>query len=130
MTREYEIWLAFAEEDLKMARLAIGEGLFCQVCFHAEQCVEKTIKAFYIFSDKTYPKTHKLADLLSHLPGGGFNELQERIIDLDRFYIPTRYPDALPGSPADSLPNESDAREALETAQVVFQYSSKMIAKT
>lgn len=39
---------------------------------------------------------------------------------LDRFYIPTRYPDALPGALPDGLPNQKDAEEALEVAQRVM----------
>jgi HEPN domain-containing protein len=121
MKPEYENWLDFAADDLKMAQLALGEELYNQVCFHAEQCVEKTLKAIYIHQKKSYPRTHKLADLLSHLPKKEFKDLPEQIIDLDRFYIPTRYPDALPGSLIDSLPSENDAREALETAEIVFK---------
>jgi HEPN domain-containing protein len=121
MKPEDENWLDFAADDLKMAQLALEEKLFNQVCFHAEQCVEKTLKAIYVRQEKAYPRTHKLADLLSHLPPKEFKDLHEQIIDLDRFYIPTRYPDALPGSLADSLPSENDAREALETAEIVFK---------
>jgi len=38
---------------------------------------------------------------------------------LDRFYIPTRYPDALPGTLPDGLPDEKDAEEALDLAEEV-----------
>lgn len=91
MNQEYENRLLFATDDLKMARLALGDELFSQVCFHSEQCVEKVLKALY---------------------------------------IPTRYPDALPGSLADSLPNEHDADEALETAEAVYQLVTGMLLKT
>ena len=40
---------------------------------------------------------------------------------LDRFYIPTRYPDALPGALPDDLPTRQDAEQALATAQQVFE---------
>ncbi len=128
MKLEYEIWLEFAADDLKMAQLALGEELYNQVCFHADQCVEKTLKAIYIHQGKPYPRTHKLADLLSHLPKKELKGLHEQIADLDRFYIPTRYPDALPGSLVDSMPSEDDAREAMETAETVFkQVRGKLI---
>jgi hypothetical protein len=38
-----------------------------------------------------------------------------------RFYIPTRYPDALPGTLSDSLPGLRDAQEALVTAQQTLE---------
>jgi HEPN domain-containing protein len=44
--READRWLAFAREDLRIAELAMNEGLYNQVCFHAEQCVEKVLKAW------------------------------------------------------------------------------------
>jgi HEPN domain-containing protein len=40
---------------------------------------------------------------------------------LDRFSIPTRYPDALPGSLPEGLPDQSDAVEALAVAREVLQ---------
>jgi HEPN domain-containing protein len=46
MNGAIERWLAFAREDLRMAELALPEGLFNQVCFHAQQCVEKAIKGW------------------------------------------------------------------------------------
>jgi HEPN domain-containing protein len=39
-----EGWLAFATEDLQMAELALREGIYNQVCFHSQQCVEKCLK--------------------------------------------------------------------------------------
>lgn len=39
-------WIEFAREDLMAAKLVLPEGLYNQVCFHAQQCVEKALKAF------------------------------------------------------------------------------------
>jgi HEPN domain-containing protein len=46
MNEALERWLAFAREDLRMAELALAEGIFNQACFHAQQCVEKVIKGW------------------------------------------------------------------------------------
>jgi HEPN domain-containing protein len=43
------------------------------------------------------------------------------ILTLDRFYIPTRYPDALPGALSEGLPTEADATEALAIARQVWE---------
>jgi len=59
------------------------------------------------------PQTHKLADLFSYLPEDPFEDMKDNILLLDRFYIPTRYPDALPGSLREGLPKEGDAEEAI-----------------
>ena len=65
---ESERWLAFAREGLRVAELALNEGLYNQVCFHAEQCVEKVLKAWLAGKDKKIPRTHRMADLLTFIP--------------------------------------------------------------
>lgn len=42
--RAADRWLGFARQDLRVAELAMTEGLYNQVCFHAEQCVEKYLQ--------------------------------------------------------------------------------------
>ena len=104
-----------------MAELALKEGMYNQVCFHAQQCVEKVLKGFITYKGDIHPQTHKLTDLLSPLSPSPFDTLRDQIIILDRFYIPTRYPDALPGSLAEGLPSAQDAKEALESARMVLK---------
>src|SRR5690348_490459 len=100
-------WLAFAREDLRMAELAYGDGIWNQVCFHAQQCVEKMLKALLADQGFPVPQVHRLSDLLSRLDTASSARLhaaEEDIRALDRFYIPTRYPDALPGTLPGGLP--------------------------
>ena len=40
---------------------------------------------------------------------------------IDEFYIPTRYPDAVPGGLADGLPGPNEAKSALETATTILE---------
>ena len=44
MSEDSDRWLIFAEEDLRIAELALPHGIYNQVCFHAQQCAEKAIK--------------------------------------------------------------------------------------
>ena len=90
MKEEVSRWLTFAEEDLKTAKLTFNEKIYNQTCFHAQQCVEKLLKAYIIQDDKTPPKSHRLADLLSQIDNSFFNSIKMDILPLDRFYIPTR----------------------------------------
>ena len=121
MNEEVTRWLIFAREDLRIAELALGEGIYNQVCFHSQQCVEKVLKGFIIYKGQIHPQTHKLADLLSYMLPSPFDDLKDEILILDRFYIPTRYPDALPGTLSESLPSEKDAKESIEVARLVLQ---------
>ncbi len=121
MNAEYERWLAFARDDLRMAELVMTENLYNQVCFHVQQCAEKTIKALLIAQGQTPPRTHRLGDLVNLLDPNLVTAIALDVQLLDRFYILTRYPDALPGSLPEGLPEASDAQEALSVARQVFE---------
>ena len=120
MNESVERWLAFARQDLRMAELALAEGIFNQVCFHAQQGAEKAIKGWLDSQGRIPPRTHRMADLLALLPSGSLGEEQDALLLLDRFYIPTRYPDALPGALPDGLPGQAEAVEALALARAVL----------
>jgi len=119
--READRWLEFAKQDLRIAELAMGEGLYNQVCFHSDQCVEKVLKAWLAEKGKRIPRTHSMADLLTLIPAAALAGMAEEILLLDRFYIPTRYPDALPGSLEEGMPGKDEAQEALDLATKVLE---------
>ena len=116
MPPDAQKWLDFAREDMQMAELAMRNSLFNQVCFHAQQAAEKTLKSLIIAAGVLPPKTHKLGDLLGLLPVAMPDDLRRRLLLLDRYYIPTRYPDAVPGSLAAGMPDQADAEEALSSS--------------
>jgi len=116
MPPENNRWFEFAEEDLQMAELALQNSLYNQVCFHAQQAAEKLLKSVISDKGQLIPKTHKMVDLLSLMKDEDLAQFRDRLILLDRFYIPTRYPDALPGVLPNGLPVRKDAEEALGTA--------------
>jgi len=113
---EVHNWLEFAKNDLRAAELLLEDKIYNLVCFHAQQCVEKCLKAWLLSKDLSVPRTHRMADLLPLLPDEIAEKLDNRLILFDQFYIPTRYPDAFPGILPEGLPDEEDAKEALELA--------------
>ncbi len=115
-------WLRFAGEDLQVAEWAMSASLYNQVCFHAQQCVEKALKAWLVHHNLVSPKAHQMSILLTLLPRPlPFSaEVEAGILTLDRFYIPTRYPDALPGALPEGMPEVADADEALTLARQVL----------
>ena len=120
MHEHTERWLAFAREDLRMAELAMAETLWNQVCFHAQQCVEKVLKSWLAERGESPLRTHKLVDLVVLLGETRLAGLADEVRELDRFYIFTRYPDALPGTLPEGLPGESEASEAYDVARQVM----------
>lgn len=49
------------------------------------------------------------------------SNLKDDLIQLDDYYIPTRYPDALPGTLPDGLPEKSDAESAIRLARLLLE---------
>lgn len=129
MSAPAEQWLSFAQVDLRMAELAMEEGIYAQVCFHAQQCVEKTLKGLLAHTRGLVPRTHRLTDLVESidLPHHPLQDIAWEVKLLERYYIPTRYPDALPGGLPDGMPNEADAREALEVARKSLERVTRFI---
>ena len=114
-------WIRFAREDLRVAEWAFSAEIYNQACFHAQQCVEKVLKAWLRYRGTLPPRTHQLSLLLALLPDEVLADFRIEITLLDRFYIPTRYPDALAGALPDGLPDVTDAQEALDVARGVLQ---------
>ena len=128
MNEMAERWLAFAREDLQVAEAVMDEEIYNQVCFHSQQSVEKALKGALVSRDVKPPRTHSITDLLSLFPADWPPDLRDELVGLDDFYIPTRYPDALPGSLPYGLPGVDEARETLALAQALLQQVEKLIA--
>ena len=111
-------WLHFAKEDLRVVPVLIEEEAFGLACFHAQQAAEKAIKALIVYHDGTVPKVHQLGELLvsvcKFVPA--FKRFETTSLTLDQYYIPARYPDALPGSRADEMPKIAESQAAFVAA--------------
>lgn len=121
---EAQRWLDTANEDLRASRALAEAEFYAHACFSAQQCAEKAIKAmwFLIGAD---PWGHSVQKLLAEFPGK--NQLDQidvlvgKAATLDRFYIPTRYPNGLP----DLTPGKSyfpkDAEQAIGLAAELWE---------
>lgn len=116
-------WLEHAGEDLRTAKVLLDAGIWNQVCFHAQQCVEKSLKAAILAEGSIYPRSHNLPQLLGLLDKIKYHALSgidDDIRALDRFYMSARYPDIVPGATPGGLPTETEATEALTLAEQVY----------
>ena len=89
-------WVVKAENDLTNAAHVIKLGAECPtdtVCFHAQQCVEKYLKALLVLDGIDFPKTHDIERLTALLPARADMPLtpeeQGRLTD---YATTTRYP--------------------------------------
>ena len=110
-------WIDRAEEDFRNAEHTLTLEKDCPfgtVCFHAEQCVEKYLKALLVFQNIDFPKTHNIPELLTLIPASVRPALsaeeQEQLTD---YATVLRYP-------GDWEPiTREDAQAAVEVAQRV-----------
>jgi len=115
-------WLEQARLDLDAARTILEQRLWWIACFQAQQAAEKAVKAFLYSSGERLVLGHSVAELVKEASekDDGFAGLRAQAAALDRFYIPTRYPNGLPGGiPAESY-SEEDGKQAIEMAEAVL----------
>lgn len=122
MKEETIRWLEFAKEDLKVAQIIFKENIHNQVCFHAQQAAEKSLKALIEEKEKV-PKEHRLPKLCIIALGLGYDlePLRERLEFLDKFYTSTRYPFII-GMLAHGFPLREDASLALAYAEEIYEF--------
>jgi len=59
-------WIRKAENDLKIAKdeRLTENSTTDMICFHAQQCVEKYLKAYLIAKGISFRKTHDITEIL------------------------------------------------------------------
>jgi HEPN domain-containing protein len=116
--QEARRWLEQALLDLDDARFNLEGGRFSLSCFVAQQAAEKALKAFLYRQGEETIRGHAVADLCDDAArfDREFERLKTEIAPLDKYYVSTRYPDALPGGLPWRAFNKTDARSALEMA--------------
>ena len=108
-------WIDFARQDLEVAELALGKEIYNLSCFHAQQGIEKALKAFLKTHQVVIPKIHGLSELVSLCRSydDSFVEIEDTCAKLDPYYIPTRYPDVFPGAGPGGPSTRGEAEEAV-----------------
>mgnify|MGYP005839913831 CR=1 FL=1 len=123
-------WLRQAEEDLSDVRSLRERGRHHLACFMAQQAAEKALKAYLYAQGAEAPWGHSVADLAEAASAfdQAFTELKWRVTPLDQYYIPTRYPNSLPGGiPAEAF-TEHDSQRALNLAEDALRFVAEKLS--
>lgn len=131
MASRAQDWLDQAKRDLEHARLDLASEYHEWACFSAQQSAEKALKALYQHLNAE-AWGHSVKRLLDGLPQevGVTPDLADCGRVLDRYYIPTRYPNGFDyGKPADYYA-ESDSRQAIDCAEAILWFSSSRISQS
>ena len=115
-------WLLQAERDLKDAEFCSDGRRYNLACFLAQQASEKALKAFLYATGEERVLGHSVAELLKKTMkyDESFRDCKNASV-LDKYYVPTRYPDGLPGGVPYEAFDEVDARRAVELTKNVIE---------
>ncbi len=121
---EAERWLRQAESDLAFAALGAREGFPAQACFTSQQAAEKAVKAVLYLSGARFVPGHSVVELLDRAAAAvadadaaPLRRLQDSARQLDQYYIPTRYPNGLPGGIPAEVFTDAQAEDAVARAR-------------
>lgn len=128
-------WMKKAANDLKNAEhtltLLDPECPFDTVCFHAQQCVEKSLKAFLTYHGIHFEKTHELGQLLFLCsPDPDLVQELSGVKRLSFYAVEGRYPEG-EGGESDQVEEEIDRAEAegaVSLAQKAYEAVQRRLA--
>ncbi len=126
-------WLAQAEFDLDSARINFEAQIYAYTCFMCEQSAWNSLKAYLYFKGERYVWEHSIQKLSERCSkyDEEFIKFQEAGAVLDKYYLTTRYPDAVapPAIPYQSF-TKKEAQEAINLATEIFNFVKNKIGES
>lgn len=125
---EWERYRRQAQHTLASAHRDRDSGDHDWASFKAHQAAEVAIKG-YIRASREYVIGHSVTKLLAALGEEAPSAIRDCARDLDKVYIPARYPDAYDaGAPMDYY-SASDSERAINCAGKVLEWLDALAAK-
>lgn len=129
MSVRFQDWLRQAKRDLEHAQRALEDGDYEWACFASQQSAEKAVKSLFLKANRS-AWGHSVAALLQQLPEPW--TVDEALVDagkeLDKHYIPPRYPNSYPqGAPYDYY-TRSEAERAIARARDIIAFCERLLA--
>lgn len=122
-------WMNQAKGDLLHARFDLEKGFYEWACFSSQQAAEKAVKAvFQKMGAEAWG--HSVADLLRELSTRCHLsiDLLDEALELDKAYIPARYPNAHPaGSPRERY-TKKEAERLVGYAERIINFCQGLLS--
>lgn len=130
MKQSTKEWINAAEDDLNtIERLITDSSLTNIMAFHAQQAIEKVLKAIIEEFSLGSIKTHNLQTLLSKIEELQTLRYDENIIaEIDRLYIDARYPGDFGLMPF-GKPTLIEASDYYQQAKAIKQQVEVVVSK-
>lgn len=130
MVDEVVRWFEEALWDLDTAKILHREKRYNAAAFYAHQAAEKACKAL-LYHVHEAPWGHSVRELLlryfKKLEMNPPENLMVYARELDRHYIPSRYPNAHPSGTPHEAYDEETSRRALEASEKVVNFVREII---
>ncbi len=129
MPARYQDWLRQAERDLEHAHHAMQSGDFEWACFAAQQSAEKAVKAIFLRTNRA-TWGHSVGALLQQLPQPW--QADESLVnagkELDKHYIPPRYPNSYPEGAPYEYYTRIEAERAIAHSSDILAFCKGLLA--
>jgi len=131
MVKRTADWMEQAKGEFKAAKDLYNTKNYAWCCFACQQAAEKALKS--ILEHLGSPTSgHNLLMLVNEI--SAYITVPQNVVDacriLNRYYIPTRYPNAFPSGAPIHMFDEKDAMEALELVERVLNFARQVTGIT
>jgi HEPN domain-containing protein len=118
-------WFSEALWDLDTAKILHREKRYNAAVFYSHQAAEKAVKAL-LYSVNEAPWGHSIRELLQRYFMRVGSQVDERLLtlarELDRHYITSRYPNALPSGTPHEVYDEEVSNRVIRAAEELIGF--------
>ena len=131
MPTRFEDWLRQAQRDWEHARRALDSGDYEWACFASQQSAEKAVKSLFLKANRS-AWGHAVSALLQQLPEPWHAD--ESLVnagkELDKHYIPPRYPNSYPEGAPYEYYTRSEAERAIAHTAEILAFCKRLLAES
>jgi len=123
-SEEARCWLSEAQWDLETAQILHESRRYNSCAFICQQAGEKASKALlYMIGESPFGQS--VRELLARYAEAKHESLEELLLqasELDRHYVPARYPNAVPSGTPHETYDEAVSTRTLDCATKIIEY--------
>lgn len=122
-------WFEEGEYDISTANILLENKKYNPSAFYSQQAAEKLLKGLLLAHNEA-SWGHSVLSLLRRLTeviNIDIRDVEQCAKELDRHYIPSRYPDAYPSGRPEDYYTEKIAKEAISCVMKIKQFALELM---